>query len=502
MDVLANLALGFETAMSLSNLAYCLIGVFLGTAVGVLPGIGPIATIAMLLPITFGLPPVSALIMLSGIYYGAQYGGSTTAILINLPGESASVVTALDGYKMARQGKAGLALATSAIGSFIAGSIATVLVALFAPPLAEVALRFGPAEYFSLMVLGLVASIVLASGSLLHALAMVVVGLVLGLVGTDVNSGTARYSFGFPQLADGIGFVVIAMGMFGLAEIISNLEHEATRSAVVTHVKGLLPSREDWKRIIGPILRGTALGSALGILPGGGAILASFAVLFAGEEDFEDTRAVRAGARSKAWPAPEAANNAGAQTSFIPMLTLGIPANPVMALMIGALMIQGIQPGPTIITEQATLFWGVVVSMWIGNVFLLILNLPLIGLWVRMITVPYRLLFPAIMVFCAIGVFSISNTVFDVYLMALFGLLGYVFHKLGCEPTPLLLGFILGPPMEEFLRRALVLSEGSPVVLVREPLSALLLAVAAVLLASVLLPTIAKKRAETFVSEG
>jgi putative tricarboxylic transport membrane protein len=495
VDVLANLALGLQTAMSPANLLYCLAGVFLGTAVGVLPGIGPIATIAMLLPMTFGLPPVSALIMLSGIYYGAQYGGSTTAILVNLPGESASVVTALDGHRMARQGKAGIALATAAIGSFVAGTVATLLVALFAPPLAEVALRFGPAEYFSLMVLGLVASIVLARGSLLHALAAVVIGLALGLVGTDVNSGQARYTFGFPQLADGIGFVVIAMGMFGLAEIVANLEHEITR------VKGLLPSRQDWARIIGPIARGTVLGSALGILPGGGAILASFASyslekkLSKAPEEFG--RGAIAGVAG-----PESANNAGAQTSFIPMLTLGIPANPVMALMIGALMIQGIQPGPTIITEQAMLFWGVVVSMWIGNVLLLILNLPLIGLWVRMISVPYHLLYPAIMVFCAIGVFSIGNTTFDVYLLVLFGLLGYVFLKLGCEPTPLLLGFILGPPLEEHLRRALVLSEGRADVLVREPLSAALLAAAALLLASVLVPAIRKKREETFVSEG
>jgi putative tricarboxylic transport membrane protein len=410
-------------------------------------------------------------------------------------------VTALDGHRMARQGKAGLALATAAIGSFIAGTAATVLVALFAPPLAEVALQFGPAEYFSLMVLGLVASIVLASGSLLHALAVVVVGLVLGLVGTDVNSGVSRYSLGFPQLGDGIGFVVIAMGMFGLAEIVSNLEHEGTRGAAITRVKGLLPSREDWGKIIGPISRGTVLGSALGILPGGGAILASFAS-YSLEKKLSQTPEEFGQGAIEGVAGPEAANNAGAQTSFIPMLTLGIPANPVMALMIGALMIQGIQPGPTIITEQATLFWGVVVSMWIGNVFLLILNLPLIGLWVRMISVPYHLLYPAIMVFCAIGVFSISNTTFDVYLMALFGLLGYLFMKLGCEPTPLLLGFILGPPMEEHLRRAMVLSEGRVDVLLREPLSAFLLAIAALLLASVLLPTVRKGREETFVSES
>jgi TctA family transporter len=357
VDVLANLALGFQTAMSLSNLLYCLIGVFLGTAVGVLPGIGPIATIAMLLPVTFGLPPVSALIMLSGIYYGAQYGGSTTAILINLPGESSSVVTALDGYRMARQGKAGLALATAAIGSFIAGTAATFLVALFAPPLAELALRFGPAEYFSLMVLGLVASIVLASGSLLHAISMIVVGLVLGLVGTDVNTGISRYSFGFPQLADGIGFIVVAMGVFGLGEIIANLENEATRTTAIKHVTGLLPTREDWRRIIGPIVRGTALGSVLGILPGGGALLASFAS-YSLEKRISATPEAFGKGAIEGVAGPESANNAGAQTSFIPMLTLGIPANPVMALMIGALMIQGIQPGPAIVTEQSALFWG------------------------------------------------------------------------------------------------------------------------------------------------
>jgi TctA family transporter len=499
MDVLTNLLLGFQTAMSLSNLLYCLIGVFLGTAVGVLPGIGPIATIAMLLPVTFGLPPVSAMIMLSGIYYGAQYGGSTTAILINLPGESSSIVTALDGYRMARQGRAGLALATAAIGSFIAGTIATLLVALFAPPMASFALKFGPADYFSLMVLGLVASIVLASGSLLHALAMIVVGLALGLVGTDVNTGVARFSFGLPQLSDGIGFVVVAMGVFGLGEIIANLEHEATRSSSVTSVAGLLPTREHWQRILGPILRGTAIGSGLGVLPGGGALLASFASYSLEKKISRTPEAFGQGA-IEGVAGPESANNAGAQTSFIPMLTLGIPANPVMALMIGALIIQGIQPGPAIVTEQPALFWGVVVSMWIGNVFLLILNLPLIGLWVRMITVPYHFLFPAIMVFCSIGVFSLANTTFDVYLMALFGLLGFLFSKLGCEPTPMLLGFILGPMMEEFLRRALVLSDGNPVVLVTEPLSAVLLAVSGVALAMVLAPAIRKRREETFVA--
>ncbi|MGB8856064.1 MAG: tripartite tricarboxylate transporter permease [Burkholderiales bacterium] len=500
MDLLHNLLLGLQTAMGFTNLFYCLVGVFLGTAIGVLPGLGPVATIAMLLPVTFGLPPVSALIMLSGIYYGAQYGGSTTAILVNLPGESSSVVTALDGYQMARQGHAGKALATAAISSFFAGTVCTLLIALFAPPLAEVALKFGPAEYFSLMVLGLVASIVLASGSLLHALGMIVLGLLLGLVGTDVNSGMARYSFDIPELADGISFVIVAMGVFGLGEIISNLQHEATRSTLMTKVTGLMPTKEDLKRIIAPVLRGTALGAVLGILPGGGAMLSSFAA-YSIEKKISKNSAMFGKGAIEGVAAPEAANNAGAQTSFIPMLTLGIPSNPVMALMIGAMILQGIQPGPSVMTEQPTLFWGLVASMWIGNVMLLVLNLPLIGLWVKMISVPYHFLYPAILVFCAIGTFSLSNSTFDVYLMAVFGFLGYIFHKLGCEPAPMLLGFILGPMMEEYLRRALLISKGDPMVLVTRPISATMLVLAAVALTIVLLPALRKKREEAFKDE-
>lgn len=501
MDVLANLGLGLQTALSLGNLFYCLVGVFLGTAIGVLPGLGPVATISILLPITFGLPPVSALIMLAGIYYGAQYGGSTTAILVNLPGESSSVVTALDGYQMARQGKAGRALATAGIGSFFAGTVATVLLALFAPPLAEVALSFGPAEYFSLMVLGLVASIVLANGSLLHALAMILLGLLLGLIGTDVNSGTARYTFELPQLADGIGFVVVAMGVFGLGEIIGNLEHEGTRTVTLKAVTGLMPTREDWRRIWAPILRGTALGSVLGILPGGGAMLASFAA-YSLEKKVSRTPQEFGRGAIEGVAGPESANNAGAQTSFIPMLTLGIPSNPVMALMIGAMVIQGIQPGPSVMTEQPELFWGLIASMWIGNLMLLVLNLPLIGLWVKMISVPYHLLYPAILVFCAIGVFSLNNATFDVYLMAGFGVLGYVFRKLDCEPAPMLLGFILGPMMEEYLRRALLISKGDATVFLTRPVSATMLALALVLLVTVLLPTIRKTREQAFQEEG
>jgi putative tricarboxylic transport membrane protein len=501
MDILANLGLGLETAFSLSNLFYCFVGVFLGTAIGVLPGLGPVATIAILLPITFGLPPVAALIMLSGIYYGAQYGGSTTAILVNLPGESASVVTALDGYQMARQGKAGRALATAAIGSFFAGTVATVLLALFAPPLADLALEFGPPEYFSLMVLGLVASIVLAHGSLLHALGMIVLGLLLGLIGTDVNSGTTRYTFDVPHLADGIQFVVVAMGMFGLGEIVGNLEDEGTRSVLVKRVTGLMPTREDWKRIAAPILRGTVLGSVLGILPGGGAMLASFASYAFEKRVSKHPEQFGKGA-IEGVAGPESANNAGAQTSFIPMLTLGIPSNPVMALMIGALIIQGIQPGPAVMAEQPALFWGLIVSMWIGNLLLLVLNLPLIGLWVRMIAIPYHFLYPAILVFCAIGVFSLNNSTLDVYLMAAFGFLGYIFRKLDCEPAPMLLGFILGPMMEEYLRRTLLLSRGDPTVLLTQPISAAMLLVAAALLALVLAPVVRNTREVAFQEEG
>jgi putative tricarboxylic transport membrane protein len=500
MELLANLSVGLETALTLTNLMYCLLGVFLGTLIGVLPGLGPTATIAMLLPITFGLPPVSALIMLAGIYYGSQYGGSTTAILVNLPGEAASVVTALDGYQMAKQGRAGVALATAAIGSFFAGTVSTVLIVLFAPPLAEMALKFGPADYFSLMVLGLVVAVVLARGSLLHALGMVVLGLLLGLIGTDVNSGMARYTFELPELADGIGFVVVAMGMFGIGEIVRNLESEHTRSVMVKEIKNLMPTKEDWKRIVAPILRGTVLGSFLGLLPGSGSILGSFSAYSLEKKLSKHPEQFGKGA-IEGVAGPESANNAGAQTSFIPMLTLGIPSNPVMALMIGAMIIQGIQPGPSVITEQPALFWGIIVSMWIGNLFLLVLNLPLIGLWVRLILVPYQYLYPLILVFCAIGVFSLNNNTFDIYMMALFGVLGYVFAKLDCEPAPMLLGFILGPLMEEYLRRALIISRGDPMVFLTRPISATMLVLAVIAMAIVLAPAVRKTREEAFQEE-
>ena len=500
MEILQNLYLGFSVAVTPIHLLYALIGVMLGTLIGVLPGVGPVATIAMLLPITFNLSPVAALIMLAGIYYGAQYGGSTTAILVNLPGESASVVTCLDGYQMARQGRAGPALATCAIGSFFAGCVATLLIAVAAPPLAEVALKFGPAEYFSLMVLGLVAATVLAHGSLIKAIAMVVLGLLLGLIGTDVNSGVLRFTFGVPELSDGIGFVVVAMGMFGTAEIIANLELKDSREVFTGKVKNLFPTKDDFKRIWAPILRGTALGSFLGILPGGGALLASFGAYTLEKKISRNPEKFGKGA-IEGVAAPEAANNAGAQTSFIPMLTLGIPGNAVMALMIGALMIQGIAPGPQVMNEKPELFWGLIASMWIGNFFLVVLNLPLIGMWIKLLTVPYRYLYPAILVFMSIGVFSLSNNPWDVLIMAVFGVFGYVCVKLECEPAPLILGFILGPLMEENLRRAMLLSRGDPMTFLTKPISAGFIIASVILLVIVALPTIRKKREEAFVEQ-
>jgi len=500
MELFNNLILGFGVAVSPINLLYCLIGVLLGTLIGVLPGVGPVATIAMLLPITFNLNPVSALIMLAGIYYGAQYGGSTTAILVNIPGESSSVVTCLDGYQMARQGRAGPALAIAAIGSFFAGCVATLLIAVAAPPLAELALKFGPSEYFSLMVFGLIAATVLARGSLIKAIAMVVFGLLLGIVGTDVNSGVLRFTFGVPELSDGIGFVVVAMGMFGTAEIIANLDLKDKREVFLSKVTHLYPTKEDLKRSWASILRGTALGSFLGILPGGGALLASFGAYTLEKKISSHPEQFGKGA-IEGVAGPESANNAGAQTSFIPMLTLGIPGNAVMALMIGALMIQGIAPGPQVMNEKPQLFWGLIASMWVGNLMLVVLNLPMIGMWVKLLTVPYRYLYPSILVFMAIGVFSLSNNPFDVLIMAVFGILGYICVKLECEPAPMILGFILGPLMEENLRRAMLLSRGDPFVFFQKPISLGFMIASALLLVIVALPAIRAKREEAFVEE-
>jgi putative tricarboxylic transport membrane protein len=496
-EVFNNLVMGFGVALTLTNIMYCFIGVLLGTLIGVLPGIGPIATISMLLPATFVLPPVSALIMLAGIYYGAQYGGSTTAILVNLPGEVSSVVTCLDGYQLARQGKAGKALGIAAFASFFAGSVATLLIAGFAPPLAELALKFGPADYFSLMVLGLIAAVVLAHGSLIKAVAMIVLGLLVGLIGTDVNSGVARYNFGMPELIDGVGIGVVAMGVFGFAEIIRNLERGEKREVFTKSVSGLLPNWADVKQCAMPTLRGTTLGAALGILPGGGPVLGAFSAYTLEKKMAKDPSRFGKGALEGV-AAPESANNAAAQTSFIPLLTLGIPSNPVMALMIGAMIIHGIQPGPQIMTAKPELFWGMIASMWVGNFLLVVLNLPLIGLWVKLLSVEYRFLYPAILLFCCIGVYSINNATMDVYLTALFGFIGYLFIKLDTEPAPLLLGFVLGPMMEENLRRALLLSRGSPSVFVERPISLTLLIISVLLLIIVMLPNISKKREEAF----
>lgn len=500
MELLDALQLGFSQALQPQNLMWCLIGVLLGTLIGVLPGLGPTATIAMLLPITFGLSPVSALIMLSGIFYGAQYGGSTTAILINVPGEASSIVTALDGYEMAKQGRAGAALATAAIGSFVAGTFATILLALFAPPLAEIGLSFGPAEYFSLMVLGLVASMVLASGSLIKAFGMVLLGILLGLVGQDVQTGTPRFTFEVRELLDGVGFVLVAMGMFGIGEIVRNLENPEIRNVMVKQVTNLIPSREDLRRIMGPIARGTGIGSLLGVLPGGGAMLAAFASYSIEKKISKPPEGFGKGA-IEGVAAPESANNAGAQTSFVPMLTLGIPSNPVMALMIGALIIQGVTPGPTLVNEKPEIFWGVIASMWVGNLMLVILNLPLIGMWVRLLTVPYAYMYPAILVFCGIGAFSLGNSTFDLWLLVLFGIAGYVFAKLECEPAPMLLGLILGPMMEENFRRAMTLARGNFGTFVDRPISLTLLVLAIIALVVVLLPGFRRTREQAFQEE-
>ncbi|MFZ0139757.1 MAG: tripartite tricarboxylate transporter permease [Aeromicrobium sp.] len=497
---LSDLLLGFQTALTLTNVLVCLLGVALGTTVGVLPGIGPTATIALLLPITFNFDPIASLIMLAGIYYGAQYGGSTTAILINIPGESSAAVTALDGHEMAKQGRAGPALATAALGSFFAGTVATVLVALFAPPLASAALKFGPAEYFCLVVLGLIASIALASGSLAKALAMIVLGLLLGTVGQDLYTGTPRFTFGARELYNGFDFVSLAVGLFGLAEILRNLEGGIQRSAIVAKVSRLWLSRKEFREITPPVLRGTAMGSGLGVLPGGGHVLAAFTSYSLEKKLSKNPERFGRGA-IEGVAAPESANNAAAQTSFIPLLTLGLPTHPVMALLIGAFVIQGITPGPNVITDEPELFWGLIASFWIGNLLLVLLNLPLIGLWVRMLKIPYRILFPAIIAFSTIGCYSLGQKAFDVFAIALFGLLGYVLIRVGCEPVPLLLGFVLGPLLEENLRRAMTISRGDPTVFLTRPISLTLLLIAVAAIVVAVLPAIRRRRDQVFAEE-
>jgi TctA family transporter len=493
VELLDNLALGLATAATWQNLLFCLAGVTIGTLVGVLPGISPLTTVAMLLPFTFGLPPASAMIMLAGIFYGAQYGSSTAAILVNVPGETSSIVTCIDGYQMARQGRAGSALAIAAIASFLAGTVATLAIALMSLPLAALALKFTAVETVSLVILGLLGAVVLAHGSPAKAIAMIVVGVLVGLVGVDVNSGAPRMTFGIPDITDGISFVPIAIGLFGIAEMIRNLEQPQDRDLPRMRIANLLPTRADLVAAFPAMLRGTAVGCVLGVLPGGGAALPPFSAYALEKKIAADPSRFGKGA-IEGVAAPEAANNAGAQTSFVPMLTLGLPTNPLMALMIGALMIQGIQPGPQVMTKQPDLFWGVIASMWIGNLMLLVINLPLIGIWVSLLRVPYNLLFPAIVVFCAIGAYSINNSFFDVWLMLGFGLVGYFFLKVGVEPAPFVLGFVLGPMLEENFRRAMLISGGELTVFIERPISAVLLACAALLLVSLLVPDLRRKR--------
>jgi putative tricarboxylic transport membrane protein len=496
-ETLAHLSLGFGVALTFQNIALCFVGCLVGTLIGVLPGVGPIATISILLPITFGLDPTGALIMLAGIYYGAQYGGSTTAILVNIPGEATAVVTTLDGHQMAKQGRAGIALGMAAMGSFFAGCVATVIIAALGAPLTRLALLFGPAEYFSLMVMGLCFAVVLARGSILKAFCMIMLGLLLSTVGTDLETGQERMTFGFPPLADGIDFSVLAMGVFGFAEVLRNLENPEARDVVKAKIGRLLPGWSDIKQSIKPVLRGTAIGGTLGILPGNGAVLGPFASYTIEKKLAKDPSRFGKGA-IEGVAGPESANNAGAQTAFIPLLTLGIPPNAVMALMVGAMTIHGIIPGPQVMTKNPELFWGMIASMWIGNLMLLIINLPLVGVWVKLLQVPYRLMFPAILIFCCIGIYSVNNQPMDVAFTAMFGLFGYLLIKLGFEPAPLLLGFVLGKLMEEKLRQALIISRGSFMTFFERPISAALLAVAVIVLVIALLPSIAKKRDEVF----
>ncbi|NVO15306.1 MAG: tripartite tricarboxylate transporter permease [Rhodoplanes sp.] len=493
MDVLNNLVFGFGVALSPENLLFCFLGTFLGTLIGVLPGLGPTATVAMLLPITFYLPPVTSLIMLAGIFYGSQYGGSTTAILVKLPGESSSVMTCLDGYEMARQGRAGAALAIAALASLFAGIVTTLVIAVAGPPLADIAILFGPVDYVALLTVGLIGAVVLAGGSIVKAVAMVLLGLLLGCIGTDLSSGEKRYTFDLVVLYDGLGFVPLAMGMFGITEIIASLDETGGRGRAMASIARLWPTKEDFRRSWPAALRGTLLGGALGILPGSSATLSSFAS-YALEKRISDRPQDFGKGMVEGVAGPEASNNAAAQACFIPMLSLGVPPNAIMALMIGAMMIQGIQPGPLVISSQPALFWGMIASMFIGNVLLVLLNLPLIGLWVRLLRVPYTILFPIILVFCALGTYSLNNSVFEVGIMAAFGVIGYVFRLTGCEAAPLMLGFVVGPMLEENLRRSLVISQGNFMVFVQSPISATLFALSAALLLLMLVPSLKRKR--------
>jgi putative tricarboxylic transport membrane protein len=493
VDILASVALGFEVALQPTNLLSCFIGVFIGTLVGVLPGIGPVSAMSLLLPVTLTSSPAAGIIMMAGIYYGSMYGGSTTSILVNIPGEAASVVTCLDGHQMAKQGRAGPALGIAALASFIAGTFAIILLMLVAPLLANVAVAFGPADYFSLMVLGLVVLTFLTQGSMTKAMVMACVGAVLGLVGLDSITAQPRLTFDRLEFIDGIGLVPVVMGLFGIAEVLHNIERPVSREIIASKIRKLWPDKEDWRASAGPIGRGTILGFFLGILPGGGAVISSFASYALEKRLSSDPDRFGQGA-IEGVAGPEAANNAAAGGAFIPLMTLGIPPNVVMALLLGAFIIHGLQPGPLMISQNPNLFWGIVVSMYIGNAMLLVLNLPLIGMWVQLLRMPYNVLFPLIVLFSIVGVYCSSNNVFDVYVMIGFGLLGYLMRKVGYEPAPLVLAFVLGPLLENNLRKALILSQGELTTFATRPISATCLILAAALLATPMLPALRRKR--------
>jgi putative tricarboxylic transport membrane protein len=500
MDILAGLGQGFAVALQPINLLYCFIGVFIGTLVGVLPGIGPVSAMSLLLPVTLSGTPESGIIMMAGIYYGSMYGGSTTSILVNIPGEAASVVTCLDGHAMAKQGRAGPALGIAALGSFAAGTFAIVALMLVAPTLARVAIAFGPPEYFSLMVLGLTILSFLSQGSMAKALLMAAFGILLGLIGMDQITAQARLTFDRLELLDGIGLVPVVMGLFGVAEILSNLERELKREVIQARIGGLWPSLADWGAAKWAVLRGTVLGFFLGILPGGGAVIASFAS-YALEKKISSTPERFGKGAIEGVAGPEAANNAAAGGAFIPLMTLGIPPNVVMALLLGAFIIHGLQPGPLLMTQRPDLFWGIVASMYIGNAMLLVLNMPLIGMWVQVLKLPYRVLFPLILMFCVVGVFASGNAVFDVFVMVMFGVLGYLMRKFGYEPAPLVLAFVLGPMLENNLRKSLILSHGDFTIFIERPISATCLVLAAVALAAPLLPALARRRARVAMDQ-
>lgn len=497
MDLFANLSLGFSTSVQPSNLAYCFLGTVLGTLVGILPGLGPTATIALLLPLTYALDPTAACIMIAGIYYGAQYGGSTTAILVNLPGEASSAVSAIDGYQMARRGRAGAALAVAALGSFFAGTVATLILAVAAPILAQIGLKFGSPEFFSLLILGLVFSISLAHGSPAKALSMLVLGLLLGLIGKDTYTGQPRLTFGMLSLYEGLDIVAISVGLFGVSEILRNLANERTEEVEAIKVSRLVMTREEAKASVGPVVRGTFIGSVLGILPGAGALLASFMSYATEKRIAADPSRFGKGA-IEGVAGPESANNAGAQTSFIPMLTLGIPANPIMALLMSVLIVHGITPGPAVATEHPQLFWGLIASMWIGNAMLLVFNLPLVRIWMLLLKVPYPMLTGSIVAFSSIGIYSIGYSGFDVLTLAVFGLAGFFLTRMGFELVPLVLGFVIGPLLEEHFRRAMSISDGNPQIFLTHPISAVLIVLAVIMIVLMLVPAIARKREIVF----